>query len=211
MEKKCHGSRCTLKGGCLKACMNLKLTQSSLSLSSDICVKTILSGSPGSNSIKSNARLEGSLGEVKVRVKLTNGADQVLVRRGFLSPDSIRIYETDALIDTGAIKSVLPVEIAQKLGLEIIGKTRARYANDSAESVEITEMVGIELHGRRTSEEMLVLGSEVLIGQTVLESLDLLVDCVNHRVIPNPEHPDQPIINVKGAILTRPDLRTEAL
>ena len=50
---------------------------------------------------------------------------------------------------------------------------------------------------RRTTEETLVLGSEVLIGQTVLESLDLQVDCTNHRVIGNPAHPDQPMIKIK--------------
>ena len=43
----------------------------------------------------------------------------------------------------------------------------------------------------------MVLGDEVLIGQTVLEKLDLLPDCTNHRLIPNPAHPDQPVSKVK--------------
>lgn len=137
------------------------------------------------------------MGEVRVKVKLTNGGDEVLVRRGLLTADKVRVYEADALVDTGAVKSILPVQVVQQLGLAIVGKTRARYANDSGEDVDITEMVGIDINGRRTTEEALVLGSEVLIGQTVLESLDLLVDCIAHRVVPNPEHPDQPVINVK--------------
>ena len=45
--------------------------------------------------------------------------------------------------------------------------------------------------------EALVLGDEVLIGQTVLEKLDLLADCVHRRLVPNPAHPDQPVSNVK--------------
>lgn len=137
------------------------------------------------------------MGEVRVKVKLTNGGDEVLVRRGLLTADKVRVYEADALVDTGAVKSILPIQIVQQLGLAIVGKTRARYANDSGEDVDITEMVGIEINGRRTTEEALVLGSAVLIGQTVLESLDLLVDCVAHRLVPNPEHPDQPVINVR--------------
>lgn len=140
---------------------------------------------------------ENVMGEVRVKVKLTNGGDEVLVRRGLLTVDKVRVYEADALVDTGAVKSILPVQVVQQLGLAIVGKTRARYANDSGEDVDITEMVGIEINGRRTTEEALVLGSGVLIGQTVLESLDLLVDCVAHRLVPNPEHPDQPVINVK--------------
>lgn len=137
------------------------------------------------------------LGEVRVNVRLTNAGDEVMVRRGLLTADKIRSCEADALVDTGAIRSVLPIDVVQRLGLATVGKTRAAYANDLTEDVDVTEMVGIDLIGRRTTEETLVLGSEVLIGQTVLESLDLLVDCVTHRVIPNPAHPDQPVIKVK--------------
>lgn len=140
---------------------------------------------------------ENLMGEVRVTVRLTNAVDEALVRRGLLAAEKVRAYEADALVDTGAVKSILPVQVVQQLGLAIVGKTRARYANDSGEDVDITEMVGIEINGRRTTEEALVLGSGVLIGQTVLESLDLLVDCVAHRLVPNPEHPDQPVINVK--------------
>lgn len=140
---------------------------------------------------------ENVMGEVRVTVRLTNAVDEALVRRGLLAAEKVRAYEADAHVDTGAVKSILPVQVVQQLGLAIVGKTRARYANDSGEDVDITEMVGIEINGRRTTEEALVLGSGVLIGQTVLESLDLLVDCVSHRLVPNPEHPDQPVINVR--------------
>ena len=140
------------------------------------------------------------LGEVKVRVKLTNAVDEALVRRGLLTADKIRSYEAEALVDTGAIRSVLPVHVVKLLGLATVGKARATYANDSTENVDVTEVVGIDINGRRTTEETLVLGSEVLIGQTVLESLDLQVDCANGRVIGNPAHPDQPIIKIKGIL-----------
>lgn len=54
----------------------------------------------------------------------------------------------------------------------------------------------IELLGRETIEAAMVTGDEVLIGQTVLETLDLLVDCKNQRLISNPAHPDQPVLRV---------------
>jgi clan AA aspartic protease len=149
---------------------------------------------------------ETPLGEVRVKVKLTNAGDEVMVRRGLLSADKVRHYEADALVDTGAVRSVLPAHIVQRLGLAIVGKTRAVYANDGAEEVDIAEVVGIDIDGRRTTEETLVLGSEVLIGQTVLESLDLQVDCTNQRLIGNPAHPDQPVIkikNVRGNVMPR--------
>jgi hypothetical protein len=46
-------------------------------------------------------------------------------------------------------------------------------------------------------EEALVLGDEVLIGQTVLEKPDLFVDCQGQRLVPNPAHPDRPVAKVK--------------
>jgi len=140
------------------------------------------------------------MGEVRVKVVLTNAVDEALVRRGLLSADKVRHYEADALVDSGAVRSVLPSHVVQHLGLAIVRTTRVSYANDGAEDVDITEVVGIDINGRRTTEETLVLGSEVLIGQTVIESLDLLVDCTNHRVVGNPAHPDQPMIKIKGLV-----------
>jgi clan AA aspartic protease len=137
------------------------------------------------------------MGEVRVQVELINAGDEVLVRRGLLPPDQVRKYSADALVDTGAVASVLPIHIVQQLGLVTIGKARAEYANGSEETVDLTEPVGIDINGRRATEETMVLGSEVLIGQTVLERMDLLVDCVNKRVVPNPAHPDQPVLKVK--------------
>jgi hypothetical protein len=73
----------------------------------------------------------------------------------------------------------------------------AEYADGRKDTVDVTGPVIFDLLGRDTMEEALVLGDEVLVGQTVLEKLDLLVDCTNQRVIPNPAHPDQPVSKVK--------------
>jgi hypothetical protein len=43
----------------------------------------------------------------------------------------------------------------------------------------------------------------VLIGQTVLEKTDLLVDCLHGKLVPNPAHPDQPILKIKGIAARR--------
>jgi hypothetical protein len=40
------------------------------------------------------------MGEVRIRIKLTNAIDQALVRRGLLQPGEVRTYEDDALVDT---------------------------------------------------------------------------------------------------------------
>jgi hypothetical protein len=64
------------------------------------------------------------MGEVRVQVELINAGDEVLVRRGLLTPVQVRTYMADALVDTGSIASVLPIHVVQQLGLVTIGKPK---------------------------------------------------------------------------------------
>jgi hypothetical protein len=73
----------------------------------------------------------------------------------------------------------------------------AQYADGRQEALEVTEPLIVDIDGRDTVEEALVLGDEVLIGQTILEKLDLFVDCAGRRLVPNPDHPDQPVTKIK--------------
>lgn len=136
-------------------------------------------------------------GEIRTRVRLTNAIDEARARAGEIQPDSVRAYEADALVDTGAVRSVVPIHVREKLGVAVRGQRVAEYADGRKESVDVTGPIVFEMLGRDTLEEALVLGDEVLIGQTVLEKLDLLADCQGRRLIPNPAHPDQPVTKVK--------------
>ncbi len=137
------------------------------------------------------------MGEVVVRVKLTNAGDETLVRRGLMKKEDIRTYDAEAIIDTGAVSTIIPIHVVEKLGLGIRKHTVAEYADGRKDTVGVTESLIIDILGRDTSDEAMVLGDNVLIGQTVLEKLDLLVDCANRKVLPNPAHPDQPVLHVR--------------
>lgn len=137
------------------------------------------------------------MGTVRAKVKLTNEVDEELVRRGLLAPQKLRECETEALVDTGATYLVIPAEMAQQLGLRIREQRIVKYADGREEAVGVTSSVLIECQGRQTIEEALVVGNEVLIAQVVLEKLDLLPDCKNQRLIPNPAHPDYPVAIIK--------------
>lgn len=137
------------------------------------------------------------MGEIRVRVILTNAFDDALLRRKKLKKDKVRRYEADAVVDTGAVRSVIPAHVMKKLGVMSRSQAVAEYADGRKENVDLTEPIIFDLLGRDTLEEALVLGDEVLIGQTILEKLDLLADCANRRIIPNPAHPDQPVSKVK--------------
>ncbi len=137
------------------------------------------------------------MGEVRVKVKLINALDRALARRGQIKKEEIRSYEADALVDTGAVSSVVPQNVMAQLGLQSDGQRVAEYADGRNDTVDLTEPITFEIIGRRTTEGAMVLGDEVIIGQTILEVLDLLVDCNSKKVIPNPAHPDQPVVKIK--------------
>ena len=137
-----------------------------------------------------------NMGAVRVKVKLTNAIDEELVKRGLLNPNLLRVYEAEALIDTGAVRTAIPLEVCEHLGLRIRSQEIAKYADGRQETVGLTGPILIEMEGRETIEAAMVLGDMVLIGQTVLETLDLLVDCKNQRLIPNPENPERPVLRV---------------
>jgi len=137
------------------------------------------------------------MGEVRVKVRLTNAVDEGNARRGAIKPEQVRSVEVEAMVDTGAIKCVIPVKLKEQLGLATAFRKRVRYADGRSEEVDVAEPVRIELEGRPVYEDCLVLGDEVLIGQTALESTDLFVDCVGGRLVPNPDHPNTVILPVR--------------
>ena len=141
-------------------------------------------------------QISKNMGAVRVKVKLTNAIDEELVKRGLLNPNLLRVYEAEALIDTGAVRTAIPLEICEHLGLRIRSQEIAKYADGRQETVGLTGPMLIEMEGRETIEAAMVLGDMVLIGQTVLETLDLLVDCKNQRLVPNPENPERPVLRV---------------
>ena len=136
------------------------------------------------------------MGQVHVQVVLSNYRETVMARLGHLPASDVHRLEIAALVDTGAMRSVLPPAIADELGLLRLGRTVARYADGRLEEVDTTEGFYIALLGRQALEDAMVLGDRVLLGVTALEKMDLLVDCAQQRVIPNPANPQQPVFRV---------------
>lgn len=73
---------------------------------------------------------------------------------------------------------VLHYEIVDELGLKKIRNVRVKYANNKKEKKSIYGVVTIEIKGRIGNFDVLAeeKGSQPLIGQVILEVLDLIVD-----------------------------------
>jgi clan AA aspartic protease len=131
------------------------------------------------------------MGEVRTRVRLFNNADANAAAEGTLPPEKVRAMEADALVDTGAVRSCIPASMMERLGIRPHEHVSVELADGSKKSVGLAYGVRFEIMQRRSSDDALILGDEVLIGQTLLEKMDLLVDCTRQRLVP--AHPEGPV------------------
>ena len=81
------------------------------------------------------------MGEIRVKVILTNAVDESLNRRRKLKKSAVRRYEADALLDTGAVRSIIPVQVMERLGRLARGKRVVEYADHRTEPVPVTEPI----------------------------------------------------------------------
>ena len=125
------------------------------------------------------------MGKVVEKVKLTS----------LFEPE--KSVEVDAIIDTGATMVVLPMDIVEELGLKKMREVKVRYANNKVETKSIYGVVNIELKGRSANLDVLVeeKGSQPLIGQVLLELLDLIVD-KTRNLLPNPASPEMSMMEI---------------
>jgi len=106
--------------------------------------------------------------------------------------------EVEAVIDTGATMLVLPLALVRRLGLKKRSEVTVRYANGATDVRPVYGVVQTEIKGRVGDFDVLAEadGAQPLVGQIVLEQLDLVVDPKKRKVLPNPQSPDLPMVEV---------------
>lgn len=94
---------------------------------------------------------------------------------------------------------VLPQDLVEALGLREVGKVIVTYADERKEERALAGIVTVRSGNRLTTLNCIVgpPGSEPLLGQVVLETMDLLVDCSQQKLIPRPESPYLPLLKLK--------------
>lgn len=139
------------------------------------------------------------MGEVKVELELENAVDREMARLGHISEEEVRTAKIQALVDSGAVMMVLPQDLVEALGLREVGKVIVTYADERKEERPLAGIVTVRVGNRVTSLNCVVgpPNSEPLLGQVVLETMDLLVDCVEQKLVPRPESPFLPLLKLK--------------
>jgi predicted aspartyl protease len=121
---------------------------------------------------------------IRTTVLFENQRDIVLAEAGQMQEPPRRV-EIEALVDTGAVMTLLPEDVVEKLGLAIDG-SRARF-------------LSLTIGDRQMDTDCLVgpPQCEPLVGQLVLERLDLIVDAGRQTLSPRPESPFRPSLKLK--------------
>jgi len=139
-----------------------------------------------------------TMGKVIVPAKIENLDDLYQLEHGLLSEDQVRRVEVpDALVDTGASTLMLPQRLVPQLGLKPLHKRAARTAGGPA-SLQVYRAVRLTVQGRDCICDVVEIPDDlpVLIGQIPLEAMDWVVDSNCQRLIGNPEHGGEQMIDV---------------
>ncbi|MFH1097020.1 MAG: aspartyl protease family protein [Candidatus Desantisbacteria bacterium] len=139
------------------------------------------------------------MGEVNVTLCLENAWDRYRCTNKEIKESQIRKEEATALVDTGAIMLMLPQDLVEALGLEIIRKAVVTYADERKEERNIAGVVSVRIGNRQMNTDCIVgpPNSEPLVGQIIMEVMDLIVDCSEQTLKVRPESPYLPLLKMK--------------
>jgi predicted aspartyl protease len=138
------------------------------------------------------------VGRVLTEAKIENLTDLRDAERDMLPRDQVRTtLVPDALVDTGPTTLALPTRLIQQLGLKKAYEKRARTSAGS-QQINVFDAVRLTLLDRFCTVDVMEVPDDVpvLIGQIPLEMLDLVVDSQGRRLIGNPAHNGEHVLEL---------------
>jgi predicted aspartyl protease len=139
-----------------------------------------------------------TMGRVLTEATVENLGDLLAVESGALKPEQVRrLAVTDALVDTGATLLALPSRMIRQLGLSKSYEKRATSSVGET-TVSVYAAARLTIQGRYCSVDVMEVPDSVpvLIGQIPLEALDLVVDLQGRRLIGNPAHGGEHVLEL---------------
>jgi predicted aspartyl protease len=139
-----------------------------------------------------------TMGKVQVPAVIENLEDLLKVDAGELGPGDVRRIEVqDALVDTGAVMLSIPRRLIAQLGLRPFRTRQVRTVGGIVQTT-LYRAVQLVVQGREFTCDVAEIPDDcpVLIGQIPLEGLDFVVDPIQQRLIGNPEHGGEHMIDI---------------
>ena len=139
------------------------------------------------------------MGEIVASMELENTVDRGIAGQELRDESTVRRTTVDGVVDTGAVMLMLPENVVSRLGLATLREVVVTYADERNETRQVAGPVTVQIANRFMTADCVVGPplSEPLIGQIVMEALDLVADCTNRTLAPRPESPDSPLLKMK--------------
>ncbi len=138
------------------------------------------------------------MGKVTLSARIENVGDLFEADQGRLAPDRVRaVVVLNALVDTGAMGLSMPRSLLESLGLKYL-RTRKAVSSAGPMDVRVFGTARLTVQGRDCPMDVAELpdGCPVLIGQLPLEAMDFSVDLSSQRLVGNPEHGGEHVIEL---------------
>ena len=142
--------------------------------------------------------METLMGRVLTAATVENLGDLWDAERGRITVNDVRRIEiADALVDTGATTLALPTRMIHQLGLTK-SYEKSATSTQGIGKVSVYGAVRLTLMNRPCVVEVMEVPDSVpaLIGQIPLEMLDLVVDPRGQRLIGNPAHNGEHVLEL---------------
>ena len=138
------------------------------------------------------------MGEIHVDIDLENIRDRNFFEGGQLRESDIRRAGVRAVADTGAVMLALPGDVVDQLGVPVVDSATFTYADGRRGELPIAGPLTIRIGNRAMPTDCIVVppGADALVGQLVMERLDLVPDPLNQTLGPRPESPDRPLLRL---------------
>lgn len=141
---------------------------------------------------------QDTMGRVMVEVTVENLEDSWQAQRGAIRDDQVRrVVIPDALVDTGATTLCLPTATLAQLGLVKRGDKRVRTSTGTG-TVAVYDAARLSIMGRECTVDVMEVPDDVpaLVGQIPLEMLDFVVDPRSQKLIGNPAHGGEHVLEM---------------
>jgi predicted aspartyl protease len=137
------------------------------------------------------------VGRIVVDMHVENDGDLSMVALGHLPANEFRYLDVQALVDTGTTYVCLTTSDIARLGLRPVRTRRTRTSTGWVVH-QFFSAVRITVQGRDCLIEVAEIpdGMLALLGQVPLEMLDFWIDMGNKRLVGNPEHGGEWVVDM---------------
>ncbi len=146
------------------------------------------------------------MGVPSAEIELSNEAAEIMVRRGHGLAADVRREVVQAVVDSGAPMLVIPASLSERLGLDIIDRKLIGIADGPVLECDVVGPVEVRFGDRTSIGSAIAMPgrANVLLGALQMEEMDLIVDPLAGRLIPNPRSPERAMAFAVGVVVHGP-------